>query len=153
MLNLNVRSIGEERGMKMANLLIVDDQPCVRRLLSEKLAEEGHRVSGIGDAQLVIARIAAFVPDLVLLDPYLEGSDGWAVLQNIKRLDPDLPVIILTACRTFKDDPRAFLADSYVIKSFDFRELIERVTHILECRPSSELTDNLKTGFPEFSTA
>ena len=56
--------------------------------------------------------------DLVLLDLYLEGFKGWEVLNTIKRENPDLPVLILTAYDSFAEDPRLSQADGYVVKSF-----------------------------------
>jgi DNA-binding response OmpR family regulator len=115
----------------MANILIVDDQACVRQLLSEELTDEGYRVTSVGDAESAKAHLKASQADLVLLDLYLDGPDGWDVLRDIKRQDPYLPVIIVTAYDSFRDDPRLSLAEGYVIKSTDFRELKQEIANAL----------------------
>lgn len=115
----------------MPNILIVDDQPCIRELISEELIYEGYEVESVGDAESARAHIKRSRPDLVLLDLYLDGPDGWDVLRDIKRQDPRLPVLIVTAYDSFKDDPRLSRADGYVIKSTDFTELKHQIANAL----------------------
>jgi len=104
----------------MPSILIVDDQPCVRALLSEELVHEGYRVEGLGDAESVRTHLRLTRPDLVLLDLYLDGPEGWELLRDIKRQDPELPVLIVTAYDSFVDDPRLSQADGYFVKSLNF---------------------------------
>ena len=127
----------------MVNILIVDDQACVRQLLSEELTDEGYRVISVGDAESVRAHLKASPPDLVLLDLYLDGPDGWDVLRDVKRQDPYLPVIIVTAYDSFRDDPRLSVAEGYVIKSTDFSELKQEIANAL--RRKLELQDGVET--------
>jgi len=100
----------------MTKILIVDDQACIRELLSEELISEGYRVATAGDAESVSGHLRFSQPDLVLLDLYLDGPDGIGVFEDIKRQDPDLPVIIFTAYDSYLDDPRLSQANVYVIK-------------------------------------
>ncbi|HID31354.1 MAG TPA: response regulator, partial [Desulfobacterales bacterium] len=101
----------------MANILIIDDQPCVRELLSEELIHEGHYVHGVGDAKSVSEYLLLSKPDLILLDLYLEGPEGFGLFEDIKKQYPHLPVIVVTAYDSFMDDPRLSHAEGYVIKS------------------------------------
>ncbi len=117
--------------MGKLRILIVDDQECIRTLVSEELADEGYRITGAGDAESVKGCLKLSRPDLVLLDLYLDGPVGWDVLRDIKRQDPSLPVIMMTAHDSFMDDPRISEADGYVVKSFDFTELKQKVAHVL----------------------
>jgi two-component system nitrogen regulation response regulator NtrX len=64
----------------MANILIVDDQPCVRELLSEELISEGYRVAVAGDVQSARRQLRSSQPDLVILDLYLDGPEGKELL-------------------------------------------------------------------------
>lgn len=117
----------------MANILVVDDQPYVGEILSEELAYEGHQFSSAGDVDSVRRHLENSRTDLVLLDLYLEGFEGWNVLQTIKREDPNLPVLILSAYDTFSEDPRLSNADGYVVKSFsDFNKLKQSIADILQ---------------------
>jgi DNA-binding response OmpR family regulator len=118
----------------MTTILIVDDQTCVRQLLFEELVDEGYEVEGVGDAESARARLRSSRPDLVLLDLYLDGPDGWEVLREAKRAHPLLPVIILTAYDSFEDDPRLSRADGYIVKSFDLTELKAKIAEVLDGR-------------------
>jgi len=116
----------------MANILIVDDQPSFCELLSEVLIHEGYRVSSIGDAESIHGHLRDSRPDLVLLDLCLDGFEGWEVLRVIKKKDPNLPVIIVTAYDSFVDDPRVSQADGYVVKSFvALDELKQKIVDVL----------------------
>jgi DNA-binding NtrC family response regulator len=79
-----------------ARILVVDDEQLIRWSLNERLTQEGHEVIEAGTAK---EAVAAFSPeiDLVLLDFRLPDSDGLQVLKQIKNVDADVPVIMLTA--------------------------------------------------------
>ena len=113
-------------------ILVIDDQPCVRELIAEELSNEGYRVNGLEDVAEVGTYLKTTRPDLVLLDLYLKGFEGWDVLRDIKVHDPHLPVIIFTAYDSFSDDPRSSQADGYLIKSLNvFDALREKIGMIL----------------------
>lgn len=61
----------------MANTLMVDDQSRVRQLISEELIFEGHQVHGLGKAESVREHLQGFQPDVVLLDLFLDGFEGF----------------------------------------------------------------------------
>ena len=117
----------------MKSILIVDDQPYVRELLSEMLTREGYRVASIGDIQSMWRHLRDSPPDLVLLDLYLNGSKGWDVLRDIKSIDPNLPVLIVTGYDSYVNDPRLSQAAGYIIKSISaFDELKEKIAEVLK---------------------
>ncbi len=130
----------------MPKILIVDDQKCIRELLSEELVCEGYRVESTGDAESVRDHLMSFWPDLVLLDLYLDGPDGWEVLSEIKRQDPYLPVLILTAYDSFMDDPRLSQADGYVIKSIDFDDLKQKIADVLNRKTAGERKEEVQAS-------
>jgi len=137
----------------MAKILIADDQPCVRELLSEELISEGYRVATAGDAESVRGHLRSSRPDLVLLDLYLDGLDGFGVLRDIKRQHPDLPVIIYTAYDSYVDDPRASRADGYVIKCVVLDELKRKIADVLGRKPSPQDEVEAKPYSPQFGAA
>ncbi len=117
------------------NVLIVDDQQYVREMLSEELANEGYGVASVGDVESLADLLNHIQPDIVLLDLYLDGFEGWEVLRLIKRRSPKLPVLIFTAYDSFADDPRLCEADGYVVKSFSGLELLkQKIAELLEQR-------------------
>jgi len=124
----------------MANILVIDDQQCVRELLSEELSCEGYRVEGVGDTKSISERLRFTRPDVVLLDLYLDEADGFGVFQEIKKHAPDLPVIIFTAYDSYREDPRLSQAEGYVIKSVVLDELKEKVARVLKKKHAMEAT-------------
>ena len=137
----------------MANILIVDDQACVRELFSQELICEGHTVTSVGNAQSAERHLESLRPDLVLLDLYLDGHDGWDVLWEIKKQDPHLPVLIVTAYDSYLDDPRLSRAEGYVVKSMDLGELKQKVVDVLSQKTGREAKVEAKRCFPQFSAA
>jgi len=126
----------------MERILIVDDQACVRELISEELFHEGYGVESVGDAEDLKRCLMASRPDLVLLDLHLDGPSGFNLLADIKKEHPRLPVVIFTAYDSYKDDPRLSQADGYVVKSVLLDELKEKVSDLLKSKSPGET----KTG-------
>jgi DNA-binding response OmpR family regulator len=120
----------------VANILIVDDQPSIGQLMTAELTLEGHHVTSVDNAESVRTRVLSFQPDLVLLDLYLEGPQGFALLEDIKRKYPQLPVLIYTAYDSYQEDRRLSRADGYVIKSVDLGELKVKIAEILRGKRS-----------------
>ncbi len=137
----------------MPNILIVDDQRSVRELLSEELVPEGYHVYGVGDAESVSEYLLFSQPDLILLDLYLEGPQGFGILTDIKRQYPHLPVIIFTAYDSFLGDPRVSQADGYVIKSIHFDELKQKITQVLTEQRAVQATAKPEPRRPELGIA
>ena len=116
----------------MASILIIDDQPYIQEFFSHELMDEGYSVDGVADAESVKVYLETSKPDLVVLDLFLNGFEGWNVLHEIKRKDPHLPVLIVTAYDTYADDPRLSQADGYMVKSFThFDELKHKIADTL----------------------
>ena len=122
----------------MSKVLIVDDHRCIQRLLTEELTLEGYYVASSGNAGSAKRRLSSFRPDVVILDLYLGGGDGFALFENIKRKYPNLPVIVLTAYDSYRDDPRLAEADGYVVKSIALDGLKQKIADALRRKASSE---------------
>jgi len=109
-------------------VLVVDDEPQLRRLLRSSLAAEGFRVIEAETAQRALIEAANHKPDLVLLDLGLPDADGATVVRGI-RVWSAMPIIILSA-RVDEQQKIAALdagADDYVTKPFAVGELLARV--------------------------
>jgi two-component system, response regulator len=118
----------------MAYILLVDDQPYMGEFLAEELADMGHSLKCVSDGDSLMFEIEEDSPDLVLLDLYINGFEGWNLLDRIKRHDSRIPVIILTAYDSFSGDPRLDRAQGYVIKDFATDKLRSKIAEVL--RPS-----------------
>ncbi|HEY2735374.1 MAG TPA: sigma-54 dependent transcriptional regulator, partial [Polyangiales bacterium] len=78
-------------------ILVIDDEPALREVLSLRIADWGHDVRAVGDAAEAEREIDRQRPDLVLCDLVLPGSSGMELLKRIKRQDDRLPVVMMTA--------------------------------------------------------
>jgi DNA-binding response OmpR family regulator len=117
------------------SVLVVDDDPDVRDLVTYKLVQEGWSVRSAADGDAALHAMAESCPDLVLLDIMMPGRSGLDVLQQIRRTESyaSVPVIMLTAKAQESDVERGFElgADDYVVKPFSPRELTRRIAAVL----------------------
>ena len=111
-------------------IVLVDDHPMVREGLRSMLSEDGIEVVGeAGCAEEAVRRCAELSPDIVLLDMQLPGGDGVQVLRELRKLRPDLAVLVVT----MHDAPgfvRAAIsagAGGYVLKGVGRRELLTAI--------------------------
>ena len=130
-----------------ATVLVVDDDPTVREVVTRYLVRDGHRVVGAGTGIDGLALFRTHRPDLVVLDLMLPGLDGLSVCAAI-RLESAVPVIMLTALGEEADRIVGLErgADDYVVKPFSPRELALRVAGVMRrCRsavPASSASSN-----------
>jgi DNA-binding response OmpR family regulator len=110
-------------------ILVIEDEPRILSFLSRGLEAEGYAVEGAGDGRegLALGLDGGF--DLVVLDLLLPGLNGFAVLEELHRERPDLPVLILSARSDLPNRLRGFQlgAADFVPKPFSLDELIARV--------------------------
>jgi DNA-binding NtrC family response regulator len=119
--------------MGHATVLVVDDESLIRWSIKERLAHEGLTVLEAGTAAGALAQASEDV-DLILLDYRLPDSDGLTVLQKVKELYPDTPVILMTAHSTVENAVEAMKlgAFHYINKPFNVDELAVLVHNALE---------------------
>jgi two-component system response regulator MtrA len=120
------------------NLLIAEDDPDIRELLSFRLAAAGHAVTAVEDGPSALDAAAEVAPDLVLLDVMMPGLSGIDVCRALRARPgtSDLPVILLTARSQEADVQAGFRAgaDDYMTKPFSPRELVSRIEALLARR-------------------
>jgi DNA-binding response OmpR family regulator len=121
-------------------VLVVEDDERTAAFLADNLRADGFRVAVAADSGEALRAIEVRRPDLVLLDLSLGGSSGLAVLDRVRsadgvgsRIDPQLPVIILTGRSAEVDRVRGLKrgADDYVVKPFAYTEVLERIQAVL----------------------
>ena len=113
-------------------VLVVDDEPMVREVVTRYLEHDGFLVTAVEDGRAALKAVKTSAPDLIVLDIMLPEIDGLDVLTQL-RLSGDIPIILLTA-RTSEADRILGLelgADDYVLKPFSPRELTARVRSVL----------------------
>lgn len=129
--------------MSRQRVLVVEDDPSIRRGIADSLRFSGYDVAEAPDGKAgLLAALTAGV-DLVLLDVLMPHLDGFAVLTQLRAARPSLPVIMLTAKGEEADRVRGLRAgaDDYVVKPFSATELLARVAAVL--RRSPERPDDI----------
>jgi DNA-binding response OmpR family regulator len=133
----------------MTTVLVVDDEPMVRDVVSRYLERDGHRVVTAEDGDTARGLIEREAPNLVLLDVMLPGETDGLELCRWIRSTSELPVILLTA-RVGEADRIVGLelgADDYVTKPFSPRELATRVKTVLRrARPARPPRERISAG-------
>lgn len=123
-----------------AHILVVDDDPDIRRLLQLLLHNAGYRVSLLGSGEEALAFLQLVTPDLILLDLTLPGVDGQEVAARVKddAARPFMPIIIITARADLESKITGLDAgaDDFLVKPVDFGELLARVRAMLRLQRS-----------------
>jgi two-component system nitrogen regulation response regulator GlnG len=111
----------------MPRLLVIDDEPNLQYSLVKSLQSEALEVATAATASQGIDAVKAQPPDAVILDVRLPDMSGLDVFDEIRRIDPRLPVIIITAFSTTETAIEAMKrgAFDYLLKPVDFRHLRE----------------------------
>jgi two-component system chemotaxis response regulator CheY len=86
-------------------VLLVDNERVIRELCRESLAEEPLRVLAAGDGQEALALAEAWVPDVVVTDVEMPRLDGFGLVRALRRLYPDVPVIVMTGAEEYAGRP------------------------------------------------
>ena len=126
--------------MSGERVLVVDDEPAIRRLLRGALERAGYEVTEAADARSALAAFDPSPPDAVLLDLGLPCRDGFAVLADLKAEMPDVPVLIVTAWDDTASVTRSLEggAHDYIRKPFARAELTARVEAALRVKATMD---------------
>ncbi|MCU0586232.1 MAG: sigma-54 dependent transcriptional regulator [Desulfobacterales bacterium] len=122
--------------MAALDILIVEDEPAQREMLGGFLAKQGHRVVTAAGGEEALAQVKAHTLDLAIVDYKMPGLTGLEVLQQAKRINPRLDVLILTAFGTVDNAVAAMKAGAadYLSKPVDLEELLIVIDRIAERR-------------------
>lgn len=116
-----------------SHILIVDDDPNMRSMLTEYLEGENFRVSAVADGQAMASVLSETAVDLIILDMKLGGEDGLDLMRGLGS-PPQAPIIVVTGHRREETDRVVGLelgADDYLTKPFSLRELLARIRAVL----------------------
>lgn len=130
----------------METVLIVDDNEDFRWNLSNILKDEGYNVITAGEGRKALREVEENFPNLVLLDIKLPGMDGMQVLEEMRKIDKDLIIIMITAYGGIKDAVKAMKSGAfdYITKPFDNEEIILTLKKALKTQYLSREVDSLR---------
>ena len=130
-------------------ILVVDDDPALRDLLSDYLTANGFVVDAVNDGVEMLARLAQSMPDAIVLDLMLPGEDGLSLARGLRKTS-DVPILMLSA-RGEEIDRVVGLgvgADDYLAKPFSPRELLARLRALLRRAACASAAAHCPDGGP-----
>jgi len=126
--------------MTKLTILVVDDDPGIVSFVQRGLGYEGYSIETATDGTEALAKARQRTPDLVILDLMMPGLDGIEVARRLRQVST-IPILMLTARGTVADKVAGLEsgADDYLVKPFDFDELLARIRALLRrTQPSAE---------------
>ncbi len=137
-------AITEGSGRKPTRILVVEDEPSNSGFVRRGLRFEGYDVSVVEDGSDALRVLRDNPPDLVVLDVMVPGVDGLEIARRLRAVEaaeslPSIPVLMLTARDAVRDRVAGLRAgaDDYLIKPFDFDELLARIEALLRRAPAA----------------
>ncbi|OMF24973.1 DNA-binding response regulator [Paenibacillus sp. FSL H8-0548] len=126
------------------NILVVEDERKIARLLQIELESEGYRVRLAQDGLEGWTAFQEYEADLILLDVMLPGISGIELLRRIRSIDEDVPILLLTAKSSVEDKVSGLDlgANDYLTKPFEIEELFARIRTSLRLSARTNRTDN-----------
>ena len=133
----------------MSDILFAEDDADVRKWVAIALESEGYAVRTVEDGEAALAACATKRPDVLILDVMMPKRDGLSVCSEIRRTDPELPILMLTARNTERDKVTGLGAgaDDYMTKPFGMEELFARIAALLR---RARLLPRKTKGSPSF---
>jgi two-component system response regulator HydG len=135
----------------MDKILIVDDDKDMRDILSNLISSDGYKAITASNGRKALIKTRAHSPDLVLLDVRLPEIDGLKVLEEIKKMDKNIPIIMLTAYEDVKSAVQAMKSGAfdYITKPFDNEEMALNIKRALQTRYLYREVENLRRRLEE----
>jgi two-component system response regulator GlrR len=126
--------------------LVVDDDKNILKVIKMRLEAEGYQVETFGDGDKALKMATDGVFDLALVDLKLAEKNGIELMEQIRRVNPEMPIIILTAYGTIQSAVEAMRkgAYNYITKPFDYPELLLQINNSLEKSLLSKEVKRLK---------
>src|SRR5215470_3329059 len=142
--------------MSKRSILVVDDDRGVRSYLSDFLTSCGYLIECAESGDQAVARLSAgYVPSLIVLDIVMPGINGIEVLENVKKINSSIPVIILSAAgqtKTVVDAMKMGAAD-FLVKPFEEQEMELAIQNVLEKQKLKEEVKTLKRQLDSYVDA
>ena len=121
------------------NILVVDDEPQITRVLKTTLSSQGYGVRSAGDGEEALNEMKGWQPDLIITDLRMPNVDGLELCRRVRK-DSEIPIIVLSVKgeETIKVEALDCGADDYITKPFSVNELLARVRAMLRRSGSKE---------------
>jgi two-component system OmpR family response regulator len=126
-------------------VLVVDDEPNIRDLLTTSLRFNGYSVYAVGNGNDAVVAAEKGKPDIILLDVMLPDQSGFAVTKKLRSMGIDVPVLFLTARDETEDKVTGLTVggDDYMTKPFSLDEIMARISAIMRRTQKIETSDSV----------
>ncbi len=118
----------------MQRILIVDDEERIRLLYQKELSRGGYEVDTTGTGKEALEKVSKGKFSAVILDIELPDISGLEVLQKLREIAPETPIILNSAYTTYKSDFQSWLANDYIVKSSDLESLKLKIRQLVDTR-------------------
>ncbi len=127
--------------MAKVNILYVEDEPFLGRIVKESLESRDYAVTMVNDGLDAVHVFQQIHPQICVLDIMLPNKDGYAIAREIRSVDPEVPIIFVTAKTQTEDVVKGFETggNDYLRKPFSMEELIVRVNNLLRLSKKVEV--------------
>jgi DNA-binding response OmpR family regulator len=124
--------------MAEKKILVVDDEPDFLRMIKIRLEANNYKVITASDGKKAIESVKRDKPDAVLLDIVMPGMDGFRTLKEIRKINRNLPVFIITAFSTQERFSLAnkLSASGFIVKTSNLKQEVNNITNILNIAPN-----------------
>ncbi|GLU51359.1 response regulator transcription factor [Dyadobacter frigoris] len=129
-------------------VLYVEDEPFLSRIVSDGLTSSGYNVQLVADGNLVMDVYLSFKPDICILDIMLPSKDGYTLAKELREIQPDLPIIFLSAKVLTEDVVKGFKSggNDYLKKPFSMEELLVRLEALLHRFGREVISQNVQNS-------
>lgn len=118
----------------MAKILVIDDEPQVRRLIKQMLTRAGHDVAEAADGDEGLASLRMQMPDIVITDILMPNKEGIETIREVRRQAPALPILVISGnagSTLYMEMAKMLGAHAALAKPFRTAELLRAVTDLL----------------------
>jgi len=142
----------------MMKVLYIEDEPSLAKIVKESLQSRSFDILHLSDGEYLIEKFHSFNPDICLFDVMLPIRDGFTLAKEIRKLNPQIPIIFITAKNQTVDILEGFQSggNDYIKKPFSLEELIVRINNLYQIchqNPSTNPYENIiNIGKYKFST-
>jgi DNA-binding NtrC family response regulator len=140
--------------MAAARVLVVDDDPVIRKIIADRMRAQGHDVEVAVDGEAALEAVASFDPELVLLDMKMPKMDGFEVLEALRRTESPPEAVMITAHGNIERAVRAIQigAADFIAKPFEGAQLDHVVARVLEAAGLRQRLQLLQTQLSDRHT-
>jgi DNA-binding response OmpR family regulator len=134
-------------------ILYAEDELFLGKIVKESLESRGYHVTMEADGNKVLSHFTQVQPQVCVLDIMLPNKDGFAIAEEIRRINKEVPIIFLTAKTQTEDLVKGFKTggNDYIRKPFSMEELIVRIENVLKHKSPDKESNNAEVSIGAYS--